>query len=853
MMALMVVLTAVNCAPDYGIIVPPNHTDNGSDNGSDDGSDEKPEPDDPKPGPVNPEDYPLISTDPAFVTENMTEDVIVILNTKGTAAEGFTGELYAHTGVLTTASASTGDWKHVLASWGTNIPECKLERVDTNLWHYIIKGGPRAHYGVTAGETITHLAFVFRSSDNKIEVKDNGSDIFIELAKEGMSVKIINPAHGSMLTVGNEYNVQVNQKGATNLQLFKNDQEVAATTHETLSYTYTPTEPEDVVFKAVATNGTESVEDSISVSVLGTTESAPRPAGAENGVTINGNEATFVLFAPGKESVILLGDFNDYAPSNKYLMKRDGDYFWTTVSGLQEGVEYGYQYFVDGNIKIGDPYATKILDPWNDKWISSTTYPNLKPYPSDYTTDVVSVFEINPTEYQWTATSYDRPAENSLAIYELLIRDFTTEGTIDAVTAKLDYLETLGINAIELMPIQEFDGNDSWGYNPCYYFATDKAYGTEEAYKRFIDECHKRNIAVIVDVVFNHATGLMPYAKMWWNASTNKTAADNPFFNVDAPHNYSVFHAFKHTYTETVNYFAAVLEYWLQEFQVDGFRFDLTKGLVQNPGDYNAGGYSAQRIGILKHYAETIRAVDQDAYIIFEHFCDQREESELYESVGALCWNNNQMNGYMESVMGWTGNNKSSFADFKRGRINNIETHDEERVAYKAITYGDSYIKSNWAVISKRLQAVYAFHFLTPYPKMMWQFGELGYDISIEYNGRTGKKPVHWDYLNDANRKAIYDALSKIITWRTDHEDFYGQDNLPVRTWYVGDNNMSGKVLVLDKVIVVANFTNSQSTTNVSVPATGEWTNLLTGEKLTLGSSYSCTLAASDYIVLVKE
>jgi hypothetical protein len=211
------------------------------------------------------------------------------------------------------------------------------------------------------------------------------------------------------------------------------------------------------------------------------------------------------------------------------------------------------------------------------------------------------------------------------------------------------------------------------------------------------------------------------------------------------------------------------------------------------------------------------------------------------------------MNGYMESVMGWTGGNKSSFADFKRGRINNIETHDEERVAYKAITYGDSYIKSNWAVISKRLQAVYAFHFLTPYPKMMWQFGELGYDISIEYNGRTGKKPVHWDYLNDANRKAIYDALSKIITWRTDHEDFYGQDNLPVRTWYVGDNNMSGKVLVLDKVIVVANFTNSQSTTNVSVPATGEWTNLLTGEKLTLGSSYSCTLAASDYIVLVKE
>ena len=80
------------------------------------------------------------------------------------------------------------------------------------------------------------------------------------------------------------------------------------------------------------------------------------------------------------------------------------------------------------------------------------------------------------------------------------------------------------------------------------------------------------------------------------------------------------------------------------------------------------------------------------------------------------------------------GENKSNFADFKRGRMNNIETHDEERIGYKAITWGQEYVKGDWAVISKRMQAVYAFHFLTPYPKMMWQFGELGYDFSINAN-----------------------------------------------------------------------------------------------------------------------
>ena len=797
-------------------------------------------------------DYPLVSTDPAFISSETTQTVTVIVNGKGTSIDGFKGDLYAHTGVITSKSSSTADWKYVKAGWTENTPACKLVKHENNLWTLSISGGPRAFYGVPAGEKIEKLAFVFRSATGDKELKDNGNDIFIDTVEEGLNVMIETPKNGSLLSVGTEYSVSVKAQHATSLTLYRNDEEIETTDQPAIEYTFTPSVAEDIVFRAVATDGIDSVEDSIAVSILGATQNEPRPAGVTNGVNINGNEATFVLFAPGKQSVILLGEFNDYAPSNEYMMKRDGDYFWTTVTNLEEGVEYGYQYLVDGTIKIGDPYATKILDPWNDKYITATVYPNLKKYPSEYTTDVVSLFEINPTEYQWQVVEFDRPAENSLAIYELLIRDFTTSSSIDAVTAKLDYLDTLGVNAIELMPIQEFDGNDSWGYNPCYYFATDKAYGTEEAYKRFIDECHKRGIAVIVDVVFNHATGLHPYAKMWWNSNSNKTASNNPFFNVDAPHDFSVFHDFKHTYQGTVDYFDDVLEYWLEEYNVDGFRFDLTKGFVQNPANFSAGGYSAERIGILTHYANTIRAIEEDAYIIFEHFCDQKEETELYNTVGALCWNNNQMNGYMESVMGWTGNNKSNFADFKRGRINNIETHDEERVAYKAITYGDSYVKSNWAVISKRLQAAYAFHFLTPYPKMLWQFGELGYDVSIEQNGRTGRKPVRWEYLEDSNRKALYDAVSKIISWRTDNEEYYGQDNLSVRSWLVGDNNMGGKTLVMDRVIVVANFTNSQTTTTVSVPSAGQWTNLITGATVELGSSHTFTLAGSDYIVLVK-
>ena len=95
--------------------------------------------------------------------------------------------------------------------------------------------------------------------------------------------------------------------------------------------------------------------------------------------------------------------------------------------------------------------------------------------------------------------------------------------------------------------------------------------------------------------------------------------------------------------------------------------------------------------------------------------------------------------------------------------------------------------------------------------------------------------------------------MSKFVTWRTDNEEYYGQDNLSVNTWSVGDANMGGKVLVMDRVIVVANFTNASTTTSVNVPQAGEWTNLMTGEKVQLGTSHSFTLAGSDYVVLVRE
>ncbi len=802
---------------------------------------------------------PLISTNPALFTDKTTEPVVVRVNVAGTAFEEKFDEFYAHTGVITDKSTSNGDWKYVKTDWGTNSDDTKLVRYgNTDIFYLVLNGGPKAYYGVPEGEAIEKLAFVFRSADSKSELKDNGNDIFITLSKGGLDILFTSPQNGEIWEVGTPYTVSVQFSEATYGKLFQNEQLVAESNGEKISYEFTPSQAEDLIFKAEAGNGTEVITEEVRVSILGETIDQTRPAGVREGVTVEGSEATFVLYAPGKESVSLLGDFNDFQVSNDYLMKRDGDYFWCTVSGLESNVEYAYQFLVDGSIRVGDPYGTKVLDPWNDPWIPASTYPDLKAFPTNASDMVCTFTTATPAPYNWS--DFDRPAKNALAIYELHFRDFSSTSDIDGAMEHLDYLDRLGVNAIELMPIMEFDGNDSWGYNPCFYFAPDKAYGTAEDYKKFIDECHKRGMAVIVDVVFNHATGLFPWAKMWWDGSKNCTAAENPFFNVEAVHNWSVFHDFNHTYEKTRSYFKEVLQYWLEEYNIDGYRFDLTKGIVQHPGNYDASGYSSERIGFLKEYADAIREVSSDAYIIFEHFCDTREENELAAYKDILLWSNNGMGGYHESVMGWTGGGKSDFSGaFRSGRVNNIETHDEERAGYSAVTYGQSWVKNDWSRISKQLQSAYAFHFLSPYPKMMWQFGELGYDYSIEYNDRTGRKPVKWEYYEDPDRRALYDTLSKVISFRTENEAMYA-DGVTVEEFShrVGDSYMSAKQLIYrtsaGSVVVVANFSNNDATAqSIKVGENGTWTNLLTEESVTItDGTFTAAPKAGELIILVK-
>ena len=581
------------------------------------------------------------------------------------------------------------------------------------------------------------------------------------------------------------------------------------------------------------------------------------PTGLKYGINVVDNSTiTLVMYDKDKSGghkkyVYVVGDFNHWTLSNdaKSQMYRDdtAGCWWITLSGLSATKEYAFQYYIgntDGTVmRLGDPYCHKILDPSNDSSISTSTYTDDLTYPTG-AVGIASVFKIQEDSYNWQVSDYKIADKKDLVIYEMLLRDFTSSGDVEGALAKLDYLKNLGVNAIELMPVQEFDGNDSWGYNPCFYFALDKAYGTSRMYKQFIDKCHQDNIAVIFDVVFNHATTNCPLVKLYWDKTNNKPAGNNPWMNVDAPHPYSVFCDFNHTSTLVRNYFKRNLEYLIDEYHVDGFRFDLAKGFTQTAStEATASNYDASRIANLEYYADAIKAKNSNVMTILELFTDSKEENALAND-GIYMWRNLNT-AYCQSAMGYTENsNFSNLYESKGNWVGYMESHDEERMAYKQKTWGNYDFKTSNADRMKQLEVNTAFFLTVPGPKMIWQFGELGYDYSTKQSNNTdndtSKKPVKWDYYSDVDRKALYDTYARLMKLRNDNEDLF--DTSSNFTWQVTTTNWdNGRFLVLQnttkKLVVAGNFANADATISVPFPSTGMWTDYISKGGLSVSSA----------------
>ena len=581
------------------------------------------------------------------------------------------------------------------------------------------------------------------------------------------------------------------------------------------------------------------------VAGLTPTEKA-RPAGVSNGIYYgaDGTSVTLCTYAASKtqpaKRVFLLGDMTDWQFKGEYQLYKDGNYFWITLTGLESGKEYRFQYAVeraDGVRKlISDLYSEKVLHP-DDQYEPKSKDPSLIDYPTGKGVDgYVTVIQPGKPKFEWSdaTLNFKRPNKNNLVIYELWVYDYTEGRSLKALMKRLDYIQNLGVNAIELMPICEFDGNYNWGYSPNHYFAPDKAYGTEEMYKTFIDECHKRGMAVIIDMVFNHATGLNPMNKLYPYGSD---LANNPWFNVNAPHSDNVYEDWNHGFAPAKEMFTRALKYWLTEYKVDGFRLDLSHGLCSDQPN--------TAVANLKYYYDNgVKTVAPDAYMILEHWGgNMGTERPQLISYGMQCWSNTT-NAYCQTAMGWLKDGDGFGDANKDGYVSYCESHDEERMQYKAKQWGNGNVATDASVRLGRVAENVAFNVLLNGSHMLWMWEEIGYDFSINcdidhpnassesYRCSKKPRPEIRGYFTNANRVAAFTKCAQVITLRTQLMPQVFEGN-PTSV-SVGTGAKLRKIQWGSDVFVAANFdvTGNQA---VTLP-NGTWYDYLNGATLANGT-----------------
>ncbi|MBN1819878.1 MAG: T9SS type A sorting domain-containing protein [Prolixibacteraceae bacterium] len=765
-----------------------------------------------------------ITTSPALPTASGSVK-ITFDSSKETRLGYYTGDLYTHTGVKIEGD---NDWQHVIGTWGNNSVQPKLTYLGNGIYELEIEPDINSFYSVGENEKVLQLAFVFRSADASKQT----NDLFVNVYEEGLVVEIAEPSNNSILLKNNAVTITANSSVSASLKLLLNETVLTQTNGFSVSTTKTFTEAGNFWLVAQAEASGETVYDSVYICVKEDVVNATKPVAYRKGINYpDDHSAALVLWAPGKEFVFAVGDFSGWKPKNEFQMKKDGDYFWTEIENLEKGKEYAFQYFIDNEIKIADPYTEKILDPWNDKWISPETYPGLMEYPEGKAEGIVSVLQTGQEGYHWEVTGFNPGPKDQMIIYELLVRDFTEEHTYQSVIEKLDYLEDLRINVLELMPVNEFEGNSSWGYNTSFYFAPDKYYGPKNNLKKLIDECHKRGIAVVLDMVLNHSYGQSPFVQMYMDNWV--VTEDNPWYNQESNfQNTSLQFGFdfNHESEATRELVDSVNSFWMNEYKVDGFRFDFTKGFSNTPYGSSSWGseYDAARINNLKRMTDEIRNRKEDAIIIFEHLAYNSEETVLAD-YGILLWGNMNYN-YGEAAKGNAGNSDLTPGLYtsrywkEPNLVTYMESHDEERITYNCLQGGKvegGYSVKELSNALDRMELASVFLIPLPGPKMIWQFGERGYDQSINsYGGRLNEKPPFWEYLDNQDRLDLFSTVAKLNFLKQNYEEFTPQ---------VFTSHLDGEIKWFklnsgsNHVFVLGNFSTHEITSTLSFSVMGLW------------------------------
>ncbi|MEG3842195.1 alpha-amylase family glycosyl hydrolase [Microcoleus sp. herbarium14] len=513
----------------------------------------------------------------------------------------------------------------------------------------------------------------------------------------------------------------------------------------------------------------------------------------------------FKLFAPYNKEAALMGSFSNW---EEIPMEKDKEGYFRTRVELEDGV-YQYKFRVQSKswflepdqwVDVVDPYATDIDDPTQNALVR-----------------IKEGSRIVDT-YVWKHDDKPLPADRELVIYEMHVADFSggeadplARGKYEHVVEKLDYLVELGVNAIELMPLKEYPGDYSWGYNPRYFFAAESSYGTTEELKNLIDECHGRGIRVIIDGIYNHSESSSPLTQIdhdYWYHHAPRDPDNNwgPEFNYEF-------------YDENLETFPArrftgdTVRYWIQEYHLDGIRFDAARQIA----NYDFMHWIVQE-------AKSV-AGPKPFYAVAEYIPEDTSITNLDGPMDG-CWHDSFYHSIIPQLCGDTFDLEQlkEVIDCKRqgflgatNVVNYLSNHDHDRIFAEL---GSRAILDEAAFKRAKLGTVLLMTAVGV--PLIWMGEEFG-----EYKAKTIEQAkIDWTLLGNDMNKGLWEYYKGLIHLRknnqalyTENIDFFHEDPDSKVFAYTRWNDEGSRV------VVVANLSENYLA-GYSVPhfpANGTW------------------------------
>ena len=523
---------------------------------------------------------------------------------------------------------------------------------------------------------------------------------------------------------------------------------------------------------------------------------------------------------------IKINNINDEENKSIVTLKKDptlSNVWWTELE-LSNGI-YDYEYVLPNGTTFPDPLSRIVI---NDK----------------------TRIEIGPggatmaDDYNWISMNYTKPNLDTLVIYELHVDDFSAvgngAGTFQHVLEKLDYLKSLGINAIELMPISEFPGSHSWGYDPQIISAVNDSYGTPEQFKYFVDQCHNRGIAVILDIIWNHIRSSSPIWQMQPDYNLNPYIKHHEQMNPnEAPESWGMLDM-DHFNVNTIEYINKVHRMWVDEYKIDGFRFDAAAHLGWSVSQPNLGVYG---------WSNALYNHDSTVYQIAEHL---PANISLIENTNfSAGWHDsfhdrlktdshNQYNSTMDIMRQIIGlheytNWGTPYSNFTQA-IKYMISHDEQSLIQEMVEF-DNFTMQQALERDKFYSTIL---FTSNGIPMLWQGQEFGFKSGWTDQNQNGNwdeeklsyRPVDWSVLETENGQSHFEHYKKLIYLRKNNPafskgefyDLYRYTNQGVVVYGYKDHRENS---LNDQAVIIANFSSAdQNILDVPFLSSGHWYNI---------------------------